>query len=42
MKIEIDNETYKYILKLIRNLKGYKIEREEIKGNIMDSSPRNV
>ncbi len=42
MKIEIDKETYKYILKLIRNLKDYKKEREDIRNDIIDSSPRNV
>lgn len=42
MKIEIDKDTYRYVLKLIRNLKGYKREREDIRNNIIDSSPRNV
>ena len=42
MKIEIDKETYKYILKLIRNLKDYKKEREDIRNDIIGSSPRNV
>ena len=39
MKIRIDNETYKYVLKLIRNLERYKKERDELKIDIIESSP---
>lgn len=42
IKTKIDRDTYKYILRQIRNLKGYKKEREELRKDIIDSSPRNV
>ena len=42
MKTPIDKDTYRYVLKLIRNLNAYKKEREEIRVEIIDSSPRNV
>lgn len=42
METPIDKDTYRYVLKLIRNLNGYKKEREEVTNDIIDSSPRNV
>ena len=42
MGTPIDKDTYKYVLKLIRNLNSYKKEIEEIRGNIIASSPRHV